>query len=189
MKDVDGFDKLMSSLAEMTFIRDEKGQPIPDPNNPGAFQNNGSLAKMIDFSAQVRDQNIVKLADMLIEKAPNDEAKDMAIDLKGALEYVGKFIKNGYKFDGQQVDPKTLPPEVQERLSRADKIEKDQADRQKAEADKQYDESENTILEETHKQLSPMINEVLSKADAMLLPSSSMLWPITMSASAVGRSR
>lgn len=163
VKDIDTFDKLMMSLAEMTYVRDDQGNPVPDPDRPGAFLNNGSLAKMVDYSALARDSSLTKLADLAIAKATDDETKNMYTDLKGAVDYIKKFVENGYKFDGKSVDESTLPESVKSELAEARKLKSTLATRDTEQASKDFDTQEDSIITETHKQISPMITEALSK--------------------------
>lgn len=163
VKDVDGFDKLMMSLAEMTYIRDEQGNPIPDPAIPGAFKNNGSLAKMVDFSANVRDSKIEELADLMAEKATSEEGKSYAADLKGAIQFIQQFVKSGYQQPGAETDLKSLPAEVQERLKRADELEKSLSTRDAQQSAKDFDATEDSIIGDTHKSIAPIIEQALSK--------------------------
>lgn len=163
VKDIDTFDKLMMSLAEMTYVRDEQGNPVPDPDRPGAFLNNGSLAKMVDYSALARDSSLTKLADLAIAKATDDETKNMYTDLKGAVDYIQKFVENGYKFDGKAVDESTLPDSVKTELAEARKLKSTLAARDSEQQSKEFDTQEDSIITETHKQISPMIKDALGK--------------------------
>ena len=110
VKSVEDFDQfMMETLVPMSYLLDEKGQPIPDPAIPGAFKNDGSIAKLIDYSASVRDSKIAELAEMMVKGASTDDAKAYATDLKGAVDFVAAFIKNGYKMPGAADAAKDLP--------------------------------------------------------------------------------
>jgi hypothetical protein len=166
VKTVEDFDKfMMDTLVPMSFIRDENGQPVPDPNIPGAFKNDGSISKLIDFSAGVRDAKIGELADKLIAAATNDEDKAFATDLKGAVDFLGAFIKNGYQKPGTKAADATkdLPKEVQERLARADQIERDSKARDARTTETSFNQREDRIVGETDKAISPLIKDFLDK--------------------------
>lgn len=163
VKDIGSFDKLMMSLAEMTYVRDDQGNPVPDPDKPGAFLNNGSLAKMVDYSALARDNSLTKLADLAIAKLTDEDAKNQYVDLKGAVEYIKKFVDNGYKFDGKAVDESTLPDSVKAELAEGRKLKSQMATRDTEQQSKDFDTQEDSIIADTHKQISPMISEALSK--------------------------
>lgn len=170
VQNIQEFDKfMMETLVPMSYILDEKGQPIPDPAIPGAFKNDGSIGKLIDYSAAVRDTKIGELAAMMIEKAGNDEDKAYATDLKGALDFLSSFIKNGYRAPGKAdaARDKDLPKEVQERLARADKIERESRERDTATTRQQFDIKEQKVLDATHTQLKPMIEEAVAKATGL----------------------
>jgi hypothetical protein len=163
---VQDFDKfMMETLVPMSFIRDEKGQPIPDPDIPGAFKNDGSIGKLIDYSAAVRDQKIVELADMMLKAATTDEDKAFATDLKGAAEFLGNFIKGGYKKPGADgtADVAKLPKDVQEKLARADKIEKESKERDAKTTQAALDQKEERIISQTDKYVAPIIKDFLDK--------------------------
>ena len=164
---VQDFDKfMMETLVPMSFVRDEKGQPIPDPDIPGAFKNDGSIAKLIDYSAAVRDTKIGELADMMEKAATTPEDKSFAADLKGAVEFLGNFIKGGYKKPGAdgQADVSKLPKEVQEKLARADKIEKESKERDAKTSQAALDQKEDRIISQTDKYVAPIIKEFLDKS-------------------------
>ena len=161
---VQDFDKfMMETLVPMSFIRDEKGNPIPDPDIPGAFKNDGSIGKLIDYSAAVRDNKIGELADMMLKAATTDEDKSFASDLKGAVEFIGKFITGGYKKPGATADTKDLPKEVQDRLARADKIEKESKERDAKSTQAALDQKEERIISQTDKYVAPIIKDFLDK--------------------------
>jgi hypothetical protein len=164
---VQDFDKFMTdTLVPMSFIRDGTGQPIPDPDIPGAFKNDGSIAKLIDYSAAVRDSKIVELADMMLKAATTDEDKAFATDLKGAMEFVGKFIDNGYRMPGAadgKTDLSKLPKEVQDRLARADKIERESRERDARSTQAALDQKEDRIISQTDKYVAPIIKDFLDK--------------------------
>jgi hypothetical protein len=161
---VQDFDKfMMETLVPMSFIRDEKGNPIPDPDIPGAFKNDGSIGKLIDYSAAVRDNKIGELADMMLKAATTDEDKSFASDLKGAVEFIGKFITGGYKKPGATADTKDLPKEVQDRLARADKIEKESKERDAKTTQAALDQKEERIISQTDKYVAPIIKDFLDK--------------------------
>lgn len=154
------FDKfMMETLVPMSFILDDNGQPIPDPAIPGAFKNDGSIAKLIDYSAAVRDSKIGELADLLIKSASTDEGKAYATDLKGAVDFLNAFIKNGYKQPGTETKVADLPPEIKERLDRADRIERESKDRESTTQKATYENTENKILGLTDKALNPTIEQ------------------------------
>jgi hypothetical protein len=163
---VEDFDKfMMETLVPMSFIRDEKGQPIPDPDIPGAFKNDGSIGKLIDYSAAVRDNKIGELADLMLAQAKTDEDKSFASDLKGAVEFIGKFISGGYKKPGADgaADVSKLPKEVQDRLARADKIEKESKERDAKTTQAALDQKEERIISQTDKYVAPIIKDFLDK--------------------------
>lgn len=168
VQSVQDFDKFMTeTLVPMSFILDEKGQPIPDPDNPGAFKNDGSIGKLIDFSADVRDAKLGELADMLIAGAgTNEQAKSYATDLKAAVEFVGQFIKNGYRMPGApdgKTDTKNLPKDVQERLANAEKIERESKERDAKSTQAALDQKEDRIISQTDKYVAPIIKDFLDK--------------------------
>jgi hypothetical protein len=164
VQSVEEFDKfMMETLVPMSFVRDEKGNPIPDPANPGAFKNDGSIAKLIDYSAAVRDQKIVELADMMLQQATTDEDKVFAADLKGAAEFLGNFIKGGYRKPGVAADTTKLPKEVQERLDRADRIERESKERDTRTTKAALDQKEDRIITNTEKVIQPLIKTFLDK--------------------------
>lgn len=159
---LEGFDKfMMETLVPMSYLRDEAGNPIPDPSSPGAFKNDGSIGKLVDFSADVRDRSMADLAEKMLAAGGTEEQQNFAKDLKGALQFVGEFIKNGYKMPGEKVDTKTLPKDVQERLDRADKIEKESKDRETQTATQTYELNESKITDNTYAQLSPVVKQML----------------------------
>lgn len=164
---VQDFDKFMTdTLVPMSFIRDAKGDPIPDPDRPGAFKNDGSIAKLIDFSAGVRDAKIGELAEMMIAGAKTDEEKAYANDVKGAVEFLGKFIENGYRMPGApdgKTDTKALPKDVQEKLARADKIERESKERDAKTTQAALDQKEDRIISQTDKYVAPIIKDFLDK--------------------------
>ena len=168
VQSVQDFDKFMTeTLVPMSFILDEKGQPIPDPDNPGAFKNDGSIGKLIDFSADVRDAKLGELADMMIAGAgTNEQAKSYASDLKAAVEFVGQFIKNGYRMPGApdgKTDTKNLPKDVQERLANAEKIERESKERDAKSTQAALDQKEDRIISQTDKYVAPIIKDFLDK--------------------------
>ena len=163
---VQDFDKfMMETLVPMSFIRDEKGNPIPDPDIPGAFKNDGSIGKLIDYSAAVRDNKIGELADLMLAQAKTDEDKSFATDLKGAVEFIGKFISGGYKKAGADgaADVSKLPKEVQDRLARADKIERESKERDAKSTQAALDQKEDRIISQTDKHVAPIIKDFLDK--------------------------
>jgi hypothetical protein len=165
VQSVEQFDKFMTDvLVPMSFIRDANGQPIPDPAT-GGFKNDGSIAKLIDYSAAVRDSKIGELADMMLKAAATDDAKAYATDLKGAVDFLKQFISNGYKMPGSNdADAeKSLPPSVKERLARADQIERESRDRDARTNQAAMDQKENHIIAETDKVISPLIKDILDK--------------------------
>ncbi len=165
VKTVADFDKFMSeTLVPMSFLRDAKGQPIPDPDNPGAFKNDGSIGKLIDFSASVRDSNLSELADMMLKGAQTDEAKAFATDLKGAVEFVGAFINNGYKMPGEKKEAPKYTPEDQARLDRAARIEQESHERDSSTQRQALDQKEDRIIDQTTKMIEPTIKAVLDKS-------------------------
>ena len=168
VQSVQDFDKFMTeTLVPMSFILDDKGQPIPDPDNPGAFKNDGSIGKLIDFSADVRDAKLGELADMMIAGAgTNEQAKSYATDLKAAVEFVGQFIKNGYRMPGApdgKTDTKNLPKDVQERLANAEKIERESKERDAKSTQAALDQKEDRIISQTDKYVAPIIKDFLDK--------------------------
>jgi hypothetical protein len=169
VQNVQEFDKfMMETLVPMSYVRDEKGQPIPDPANPGAFKNDGSIAKLIDFSADVRANKMAELADLALTKATSDEEKAYWTDTKGALEHLGKLIANGYQMPGaKSTADKDLPQAVQDRLARADKIERESRERDSSTSRQQFEIKENKVFETTHAQLKPMIEQTMANATGL----------------------
>ena len=166
VQNVQDFDKFMTEvLVPLSFITDEKGNPIPDPDHPGAFKNDGSIGKLIDYSAAVRDTKVMELADMMLAGAKTDEDKAFATDLKGAAEFLGNFIKNGYRKPGAKgSDTSTLPKDVQDRLARADQIERESKERDTRTTQAAFDQQENKIQLETAKIIDPLIKGILDQS-------------------------
>ena len=165
VQDAAGFNKfMMDVLVPMSFLYDENGKPIPDPNNPGAFKNDGSIAKLIDFSAAVRDTKLMELADIMLQSAKTDEDRSFATDLKGAAEFVGNFIKNGYKMPGAKTEAANLPKDVQERLDRADRIERESREREQNTQRQSLEHKEDRIITGTEKVIQPVIQSFLDKS-------------------------
>jgi hypothetical protein len=173
------FNNFMAHLAELSFERDAQGKPIPDPANPGAFKNDGSIAKLIDNVSGFRDSKIGELAEMMLKAAQTDEAKSYATDLKGAIEFLGNFVKNGYKMPGPKTEPTKLPPEVQERLDRADRIERESRERDSNTQTQALNQKEDRIIDQTTKAIEPTIKTFLDKTalnDTLKTRITKMVW-------------
>ena len=162
--DPGNFNNFMAHLAELSFERDASGKPIPDPDNPGAFKNDGSIAKLIDNTAGFRDSKIAELADMMLKSAKTDDVKDYASALKDAMVFVGEFIKNGYKMPGTKTEPEKVSPELQQRLDRADRIEKESRERDQSTQQAALNQKEDRIIDQTNKLIEPTIKAVLDKS-------------------------
>jgi hypothetical protein len=162
--DPENFNGFMAHLAELSFERDAKGAPIPDPDNPGAFKNDGSVARLIDNVSGFRDTKIGELADMMLKAAQSDEAKAYATDLKGAIEFLGNFVKNGYKMPGEKKEAPKYTPEDQARLDRADRMEKESRERDQSTQKAALDQKEDRIIDQTTKAIEPTIQAALDKS-------------------------
>jgi hypothetical protein len=162
--DPENFNGFMAHLAELSFERDAKGAPIPDPDNPGAFKNDGSVARLIDNVSGFRDTKIGELADMMLKAAQSDEAKAYATDLKGAIEFLGNFVKNGYKMPGEKKEAPKYTPEDQARLDRADRMEKESRERESSTQQQAFNQKEDRILDLTTKAIEPTIQAALDKS-------------------------
>lgn len=164
IKTGDDYNKfMMETLVPMSLILDEKGQPIPDPNIPGAFKNDGSVGRFIKMTTDTEFQNVQKLADMLVKGAKTDDERNQAEDLVEALKFVSEFRENGYKFTGPKTETAALPQDVQDRLSRAEKIEQDNNAREQQQRTQAFETREQKIIEQTHAKLSPLIKDILDK--------------------------
>ena len=164
VQSVEDFDKfMMETLVPMSFERDEAGNPIPDPANPGAFKNDGSIGKLIDYSANVRDSKISELAEMMVKGAATDEAKSYATDLKGAVDFLKAFIDNGYKMPGEKTEIKDLPPDLKARVERAEQTERDSKARDASTQKQALDQKENKIIDLTTKSIEPTIKAFLDR--------------------------
>ena len=164
VQDQEGFDKfMMEALVPLSLIRDEQGNPIPDPDNPGAFKNDGSIGKLIDYSAAVRDTKLAELADMMVAGAKTDEAKSFATDLKGAVNFIKAFIDNGYKMPGEKTEVKDLPPDLKARVERAERIERESKERDVSTQQQALNQKEDKIIDQTTKAIEPTIKAFLDK--------------------------
>jgi len=164
VQSVEDFDKfMMETLVPMSFERDEAGNPIPDPANPGAFKNDGSIGKLIEYSANVRDSKISELAEMMVKGAATEEAKSYAADLKGAVDFLKAFIDNGYKMPGEKTEIKDLPPDLKARVERAEQTERDSKARDASTQQQALDQKENKIIDLTTKSIEPTIKAFLDK--------------------------
>ena len=156
------FDKfMMETLVPMSFIRDEAGNPIPDPANPGAFKNDGSIGKLIDFSADVRDKNMMAVAELLEKNGKSEEEKQYGKDLTGALKWVGDFIKNGYKMPGVKEDITTLPDWAKKEVEDAKALKAEAEQTRTKNETQQYETRESKITDQTYQKLSPFITDFL----------------------------
>ena len=162
--DTENFKNFMAHLAELSFERDAQGKPIPDPDNPGAFKNDGSIAKLIDNTANFRDSKIADLADMMLKAAQSDETKSYATDLKAAMEFLGDFVKNGYKMPGAKKEAPKYTPEDQARLDRADRVEKESRERDASTQKQGFEQKENRIVDQTVKLIEPTIKAALDQS-------------------------
>lgn len=171
---------MLETLVPMSYERDAAGNPIPDPANPGAFKNDGSIGKLIDFSASVRDSKIAELADLLLKGATTDEDKAFATDLKGAVEFLGNFIKAGYKQPGSKEDPATLPEWARKEIETAKRTNAEAKETSAKTSKERYDLSEQKVTDKTHSELSPIVQAVMDKAtglsDALKTRVVNMVW-------------
>jgi hypothetical protein len=177
--DPENFDGFMAHLAELSFERDAQGKPIPDPDNPGAFKNDGSIAKLIDNVGGFRDSKIADLADMMLKAAQSDEAKSYATDLKGAIEFLSAFVKNGYQMPGAKKEAPKYTPEDQARLDRADRMEKESRERDASTQKQAQDQKEDRIIGQTAKVIEPTIKNFLDQTalnDTLKTRITKMVW-------------
>ena len=156
MKTVDDYNNFMTQLAEMTYIRDEDGNPIPDPNMPGSFKNDGSLQHVMAQHLTDHYDKMASLGALMIKGAKSEDEKNYADDIVTATKFLDDFIKAGYRAPGTQTDIKTLPADVQSRLAEAERIKTEAQTSQTQQQQTQLQMREDKILDATYDAIKPV---------------------------------
>src|SRR6185437_4518033 len=114
-------------------VLDDKGQPVPDPNNPGLYQTDGSLTRFIQMTNDMEWGALDKISGMLLNAAKGDDEKQYAEDLVAAVRFVNDFRSSGYAkpvpgtASGEEAP---LPPAIKARLDAADPPDREVAARE-----------------------------------------------------------
>ncbi len=169
IKDVATFDKfMMDTLVPLSYILDEEGKPIPDPNIPGAFKNDGSVGRFIKLTTDVEMGKLSEIGSLMLQGAKTEEEKNYAEDIITASKFIEDFRTAGYKMPGSKTDIKSLPADVQARLAEADRIKTDSQTTQAQQQQTAVTQREEKILDQTYDKLT----SVFKVLDNSALPDS-----------------
>lgn len=131
VKDINSLDKFMTEvMVPMSYVLDANGQPIPDPQNPGAFLTDGSSEKFMGSVVEYDHGWTSKIADRLLESAAQFKDADggyttpraeqvaaYADELKHAVQTIEDFRKAGYKMPSGE-KPAQMSPEQKAEMDR-----------------------------------------------------------------------
>lgn len=136
VEDLDNF--VMDVMVPLSVIKDPKtGEALRNPD--GSFKTDGSVARFFMKAEELSDGILAQFVETLTDADEKEEAQ-MALKVLADL----RAKSYGKAKPAAAVSKDGLPPEVQERLKRAEQIERDAAASKKAEAEqkaKDFEES------------------------------------------------
>jgi hypothetical protein len=163
IKTSDDFSRfMMDTLVPLSYVLDEKGQPIPDPNIPGAYKTDGSVANFLKHSNDVEFAQINKIGELMGQRATSDDDKEFAEALTSAVKFLNDFRNNGYRKPGTASGEQTIPPEVKTELETLRARERETTEKQTQQQQKDHADFESKIVDGTNAQLTPTIEKALN---------------------------
>ncbi len=118
IKDAATLDDFVTNvMLPLSLVRDAQGNPIPDPENPGAFKTDGSVSRFMSTTVDYDHQWTAKIAQTgaeAAEKAGNEEVAAYFTQLQEAIKFLDEFRQNGYKMPTGQKPPEMAPEQKAE---------------------------------------------------------------------------
>lgn len=167
---VDDLDKfVMDTMLPLSIINGPDGKPLT--NADGTFKTDGSVSRFLKLGTDYDMGMSSNLADKILASAntlPEGEAKtaqvEYAQNLKAAIDYIQDFRNNGYRMPGPKPVNSAVSPEVQQRLDRADQIERESNERNAENARKEEELFDNNVFDDTMKVADSLISEALNRS-------------------------
>jgi hypothetical protein len=162
IKDTQSLDSfMMETLVPLSYLRDEKGELIPNPELPGTYKTDGSVDRFVGLLGDVEMGQIEHIAGLI---AKNENTKDYGEDLSAAVKFINDFRKNGYKMPGTSSGERpVIPAEVQARLDKADARDRELNARESTQQKQQHDAFEDKVTDATFEQITPMIENIIGE--------------------------